>query len=239
MLSSASSHDTVTADERDEGDAVLAISGAGQPTPELIAEVEAVCARIEDAPGNPVVVLRLGRTTLGDAPRPTRAPLAVHVVNRWERALRRLERLDAVTLAVAEGSCGGPALEALLSCDYRIGTLDLLLSPPILSGEPWPGMVLHRLAHQLGVAKVRQLALFGTELPAMRAAEVGLVDEITDDIPGALAGRVALARKLTGSEVAIRRRLLLEAASTSFEDALGTHLAACDRTLRRAYSATW
>jgi isomerase DpgB len=27
--------------------------------------------------------------------------------------------------------------------------------------------------------------------------------------------------------------LLLEAPATSFEDALGTHLAACDRTLRR------
>jgi len=37
-----------------------------------------------------------------------------------------------------------------------------------------------------------------------------------------------------GRELSIRRRLLLEAASTSFEDALGAHLAACDRALRRA-----
>ena len=32
----------------------------------------------------------------------------------------------------------------------------------------------------------------------------------------------------------LRRRLLLDAGYTSFEDALGAHLAACDRALRLA-----
>jgi isomerase DpgB len=35
------------------------------------------------------------------------------------------------------------------------------------------------------------------------------------------------------SELAVRRRLLLEAPSATFEDALGAHLAACDRLMRR------
>jgi isomerase DpgB len=33
--------------------------------------------------------------------------------------------------------------------------------------------------------------------------------------------------------MAIRRRLMLDAATAAFEDALGRHLAACDRALRQ------
>ncbi|MCZ9336264.1 enoyl-CoA hydratase/isomerase family protein, partial [Streptomyces sp. TRM76130] len=41
-----------------------------------------------------------------------------------------------------------------------------------------------------------------------------------------------LAGGLSGKELAIRRQLLFDAANTAFEDALGPHLAACDRALR-------
>ncbi|MFD0493628.1 hypothetical protein [Streptomyces rhizosphaericus] len=39
--------------------------------------------------------------------------------------------------------------------------------------------------------------------------------------------------RLSGREAGIRRRLLTEAASAEYQDALGAHLAACDRELRR------
>lgn len=233
ILSSGNRHDT-TVGTSDGGDIGLTINGGRQPTTELIEEVEAACARVEDGPDNPVIVLRVG-TASGEDDAETAAPVAIHLVNRWERALRRLERVNAVTLAVAEGRCGGPALEALLSSDYRIGGPELRIASSTEYGASWPGMAVHRLASQLGVAKARQLVLFGGELTADEAVAVGLVNEITDDVPGALAARIELARRLTGTEIAIRRRLLLEATSTSFEDALGTHLAACDRTLRRQH----
>jgi isomerase DpgB len=38
---------------------------------------------------------------------------------------------------------------------------------------------------------------------------------------------------MDGAEMAIRRQLIFEAGSTTFEDALGAHLAAADRALRR------
>jgi isomerase DpgB len=44
---------------------------------------------------------------------------------------------------------------------------------------------------------------------------------------------VALTAGVAGEELAIRRQLLLDAGHTRFEDALGSHLAACDRALRR------
>ncbi|MCC3775015.1 enoyl-CoA hydratase/isomerase family protein [Streptomyces sp. UNOB3_S3] len=198
----------------------------------LIAEVGALCDRVEaGTAANPAVVLRL---TGGPAtPRQWPGGTGVHLVNKWERALRRLERLSAVTIAVADGRCTGPALEVLLSCDYRIGTPALRLALGTTGGEPWPGMALHRLANQLGVARARRLVLFGAEADAAEAARLGLVDEIADDAMGAAAARTTLARGLSTAELAVRRRLLFDATTTSFEDALGTHLAACDRTLRR------
>ncbi|WP_422769590.1 enoyl-CoA-hydratase DpgB [Plantactinospora sp. WMMC1484] len=203
--------------------------GSGQRIgPELIAEVERACARVEDLP-DATVVLRL----TGEQPGGADAELSIHTVNKWERALRRLERLDAVAIAVAEGLCAGPALEALLAADYRIAAPDLRLRFVQSTGEPWPGMAVHRVANQVGVARARGLVLFGTQLSATEAAGLGLVDEVTSDLDDAVARRTAATRELAGSELAIRRRLLMEASAVSFEDALGTHLAACDRTLRR------
>ncbi|MEK8174877.1 hypothetical protein NKH77_54940 [Streptomyces sp. M19] len=39
--------------------------------------------------------------------------------------------------------------------------------------------------------------------------------------------------RISDQELAVRRQLLLEAASVEYDEALGVHLAACDRELRR------
>ena len=57
--------------------------------------------------------------------------LTVALVSKWERALRRLERLPAATIAVADGDCGGPALDALLATDYRIASPAVRLIVPV------------------------------------------------------------------------------------------------------------
>ncbi|PRY41281.1 enoyl-CoA-hydratase DpgB [Umezawaea tangerina] len=203
----------------------LEVDSAQPVTPSLVQAVHRLCDEAADA----VLVLRLG-----GADEPSgRADLAIDVVGKWEQALRRLERVASATIAVVDGRCAGPALEVLLACDYRIGTPGSRLMLPLAAGEPWPGMVVYRLANQLGVATARQLVLFGAEITGRHAARLNLLDEVTDDPDGALAAQVELAGGVAGTELAIRRRLLLEAQGISFEDALGTHLAACDRVLRR------
>lgn len=207
---------------------------SGAPlAPELVATVDRVCDRAEDT-GHGFVVLRV--VGVAGAARPWPGAVGIHLVNKWERTLRRLERLAAATIAVAEGACGGPTLNVLLATDYRIGTPDLRLSMGSNAGQPWPGMAVHRLANQVGVARARHLVLFGTEVTADRALELGLIDEVTDDPDGRAAAVSALAADLAGPELAIRRRLLLDATATNFEESLGAHLAACDRMLRRATS---
>jgi isomerase DpgB len=64
---------------------------------------------------------------------------------------------------------------------------------------------------------------------------MGVIDDAADDVT-ICAGKAMqlMAAAAEGAELAIRRQLVLEAANTAYEEALGVHLAACDRALRRA-----
>jgi isomerase DpgB len=209
---------------------VVRIDGAAATPAEHTTAVGAVCDRAEDLDGKAVVVLQVtgapaaGRT--GD--------LTVRVVSKWEQALRRLERLPAATIAVATGDCGGTALDALLVTDFRIaaGSARLVLSAE--GGPMWPGMSLYRLARQLPAGVVRRAALFGRVLDASEALGLHLVHEVTDDPSAAVTAAVRQVAAGSGTELAVRRQLTAEAPAVGYEDALGVHLAACDRALRRA-----
>jgi isomerase DpgB len=222
-------------------DFFCAIDTAQPLSQQLIIDLNQLADQVEDATDDSILVLHLGDRDTGDSDAGSAGSwpgeVGIHIVNRWERVLRRLERLSAVTVAVAQGPCGGPALEVLLASDYRLGTKDMRLDLPAMDGEFWPGMAVHRLANQLGVARARRMVLFGNGLTAHEAMQAGLIDEIVDDVVEGVNATQELAGRVTGSELGVRRRLLLEATTTSFEEALGTHLAACDRTLRRGQRA--
>jgi isomerase DpgB len=217
-------------------DIYLPVDSSALLTEALIDSFTQVCDQIEGGAGDRITVLhvigenapqRVDRQWPGD-------DVDIQLVSRWERTLRRLERLPGAIIGIAQGNCSGPALEILLSADHRIGTLDLSLSLPVSNGQVWPGMAVHRLATQIGVAAARQLVLFGRNTPADVALRIGLLDEITADLTESVMFAGNVVGGLVGSELAIRRRLLLDATTTGFEDSLGAHLAACDRMLRRS-----
>ncbi|WP_249645471.1 enoyl-CoA-hydratase DpgB [Nocardia sputi] len=172
-----------------------------------------------------------------DDPAPTRLPVpltaSVEEVRRWERAVRRLEQSNALSVVVTKSMCSGPGSDILLATDYRIGTPEARLTFTADDGHVWPGMGLYRLVRQAGAGHVRRLVVRGGTLSANEAVELGLLDELTPE-PEAVAERVILgARRLSRSALAVHRQLLSEAVSAEFDDALGVHLAACDRELRR------
>lgn len=220
--------------ERDLNEATLSVDGAEPLSAELIGRISRVCDLAESPVPPERIVLRVsgvpGRSWVGQA--------GVTLVNRWERVLRRLERLPLVTVAVVDGDCGGPALDALLVADYRLATGSARLLVATEAGSTWPGMALFRLVKQSSVtASVRRAALFGEPIDASLALALALVDEVTDDVSAALARAAEKTAAFSGPELAIRRQLLLDAGCTSYDEALGAHLAACDRTLRKAGAA--
>ncbi|MBF9129476.1 enoyl-CoA hydratase/isomerase family protein [Plantactinospora sp. S1510] len=209
-------------------DDVVRIDGAAPVSAALVETLQSLCDRVEDGPGT-------GLTTIYISGTPAHGwtgELTVGLTTKWERALRRLERLPAPTVAVVSGDCGGPALDALLATDFRVATPETRLIMALDGDATWPSMALFRLGRQGGGA-VRRAALLGAPLDAARALALGLFDEVTDDPGPVLLDLAELAEGLAGQELAIRRQLLADAARTSFEEALGSHLAACDRMLRR------
>jgi isomerase DpgB len=212
----------------------LRVSSGEDMSDELIARVNAACDLAEDAAGEAIVIAEL--TAGGQDPGGWPGSVGVHLAGRWERALRRLERSPAVVIAYAEGLCAGAAAETLLVADYRIVAGSFVFQ---LSDDParlWPGMALHRLVAQSGLARARRLALFGQGLRAATARDLDFVDEVHPAGAGLAAIADSAAARwahLSGAELAIRRRLLSDALVSDFENALGGHLAACDRMLRQ------
>lgn len=204
---------------------------ADMPLPRLTAAVTEACGRAEERSGHTVVIVRL--LPAAAAARSWPGPVDIQQINRWERAVRRLERLPAMSIAVAGGACGGPALDLLLVSDYRIGAPDLRLLAPVNDGHFWPGMAVYRLSQQLGAARTRQIVLWGDDIDAPRALELCLIDQVSADTDEAVHTASVLMGRISDRELAVRRQLLLEAQTLEFDDALGAHLAACDRELRR------
>ncbi|MBL1290052.1 enoyl-CoA-hydratase DpgB [Streptomyces sp. NPDC057067] len=206
----------------------LVIDGTEPPSAVTAATVQAFCDTAEDRAGAGTVVVRVS----GAPAEGWTSGLDVSAVSKWERALRRLERLARATVVVASGDCGGAALDVFLACDIRTVTPDTRLLVARDAAATWPGMAGYRLVQLGGAARVRRALLFGEPIDAATALRIGVADELTEDPEGALAAAVALVGALVGDEIAVRRQLHFDAATTSFDEALGSHLAACDRVLR-------
>jgi isomerase DpgB len=196
---------------------------------ELTAQVNNTCEEAANC-AHAVVICHLTGSNLQEWPGKS---TGIQDINRWERALRRLERLPTATISLASGILCGPALDLLLTNDYRIVSPDFQLRLPVNDGHVWPGMTIHRLTHQIGIARCRQLLLGNCEFNAKQALDMGLVDEISGNTHPRIQAAISRFNSMSGTEIAVRRQLLLEATTTNFEDALGVYLAACDRELRR------
>jgi isomerase DpgB len=211
------------------GELMLRLDATRPLSAASVEELDDLCDRAEDhrEPG-PVTVHVTGVPAAGWA-----KELTVGLVSKWERVVRRFERLGRVTVAVASGDCAGMALDLLLAADVRIVAPGTRLLLSCVGGATWPGMTVYRLTQQAGAAGVRRAVLLGAPIEADRALALNLVDEVSEDPASTLAALAEAARAMDGAEMAIRRQLIFEAGSTTFEDALGAHLAAADRALRR------
>jgi len=183
-------------------DLIIRIDGRRPPSAEAVADVAAVCDAAEDHDAYGRVIIHVTGTP-GQA---WRSEFTVTMIGKWERILRRLERLPATTVAVASGDCGGLALDALLATDYRIADPAVRLLIPARTGATWLSLALYRLTTQAGVAAVRRAVLLGRPIDAEEAVMHHLIDEVTEDAAGALSAMP----QASGPELAIRRRLMLD-----------------------------
>ena len=201
----------------------LAISG------ELIEKINQVCRQVENDSSIKQLTLAFETASVNEQTSQVADPDLLH---KWEKALRRVENLDALIVARAETACGLVALSMIAIADLRVGTPGSTFS---LRGKDLtlPGMLIHRLTRQLSDQWVRSLLILGNTLSADEAVTCGLLDRVSTQ-PAALAEDMVMSmNSFVFNDIRVRRKLILEASHTSYDDTIGLSLSASDRAIRK------
>ena len=149
---------------------------------QMVDELHAVCARLEDDPKVAIVVGEGGAFAAG-------ADIAQLRERRRDDALRginseifdRIRRLPMPTVALVEGYALGGGAELAYACDFRIGTPSTRIGNPEVglgilaaAGAAW------RLEELVGEPLAKELLLTGRVLDAQQALDVRLLNEVVE-----------------------------------------------------------
>ena len=134
--------------------------------------------------------------------------------------LRTARTLNVPLVARVNGACMAGGMGLLAMCDLAIAAPHAIFGLPEAKVGVFPMQVLAVLQAQVPQRFLAQLCLTGDPIDAARAREIGLVNEVADDLDGALER--LLSRLLSNSPTALRRGLYAMKAmrSMSFEEAI-------------------
>jgi len=109
---------------------------------------------------------------------------------------RKLETIPKPVIAVVNGFALGGGTEFAISCDYILASENAVFGQPEVNLGIFPGFGgTQRLVKILGKLRAKELSFFGERVPAKRALEIGLVNEVVE--PARLMERAKeLAHKL-------------------------------------------
>lgn len=90
-----------------------------------------------------------------------------------------LESIEVPVIAALNGVAAGGGLELALSCDFRFAADSAKMGFPENNVGLIPGSGgCSRLVKLIGIARAKKLVMTGEMIPAARALEIGLVDEV-------------------------------------------------------------
>lgn len=119
------------------------------------------------------------------------------LVKRLQESFTALERARIPVLAAIQGGCIGGAVDMVCAADMRYASADAYF----VVQETNIGMTadvgtLQRLPKLIPDGMARELVYTGRKMPAARAAEVGLVNQVFDDHESLVAGVMEIAAEI-------------------------------------------
>ncbi len=133
---------------------------------------------------------------------------SLDVLAHFAELLAWIERLPWPVVALVDGPAlgGGVGLAAVADLVLASSRASFAL-PEALMGLI-PAMVFPFIARRIGVPKTRLLALGDSPLSATKAFQLGLVDEITDDLESALASHARRFSRMDSRAIGAMKTLL-------------------------------
>jgi enoyl-CoA hydratase/carnithine racemase len=99
----------------------------------------------------------------------------------WERALRRLETMDALVLCLVHGYAIGGGLQLALASDIRACTPSAEMGLPAIEEGIIPGLGTWRLARYIGLGRAKKMTILGNRVDGEEAHRIGLVDHLVEE----------------------------------------------------------
>lgn len=201
-------------------------------TMEGFAELGRVLAEVARTPADRAVLITGAGTAFcsgADLSRGVPDEPVTRLMARINDVARTLHRLPQPCVAAVNGPAYGAGMSLALGCDIVVASEAATFSQVFVKrglspdfGSSW---LLPRL---VGLHTAKRLALLGDPITAAQARELGLVAEVTPT-DALLEAATAVARRLAdGPPIALAqtKRLLNQAFSVSFDDALDAEAAA-------------
>jgi enoyl-CoA hydratase/carnithine racemase len=167
----------------------------------------------------------LGALSAGD--------LKIDWFRSFDEAMRRLEQLDALTVAKIRGYAIGGGLQVGLACDLRIAAPDAQLGLPAVMEALIPGMGTYRLPRFIGLGRARRMVLTGELIGAEEALRIGLLDWVVPEEKLNETVESVIAGVLKGSPTAqaFSKKLVTAAFESDFDGAFAKYLDYQERSL--------
>ncbi len=141
-----------------------------------------------------------GLMAIKDSSMAARASSTRETVLRLQGAITSVAQCPVPVIAVIHGYCIGGGLDLACACDIRIASEDAVIS----LRETRMAMVadlgsLQRLPYIIGRGQLAEMAFTGEDVPATRAKEIGLVNDVFSDAAEALSGGRRLAARIAAN----------------------------------------
>ncbi|MDI1236158.1 MAG: enoyl-CoA hydratase-related protein [Polaromonas sp.] len=123
-------------------------------------------------------------------------------------ALHALCALPQMLLVAVDGPAMGGGLGLVCCGDFVLATPAAVFATPEVTLGVVPAQIAPFVHRRLGDRLARQMMLSGEKISAQQALDQGLVDELTDDLPAAVARRISALRGAAPGAVTHTKALL-------------------------------
>ncbi|MFB6353163.1 MAG: enoyl-CoA hydratase/isomerase family protein [Halobacteriales archaeon] len=144
----------------------------------------------------------------------------------WERAMRRLELMDAIVICLMHGYSIGGGLQIGLASDIRVATPSSEMGLTAIEESFLPGLGTWRLARYIGHGRAKKLNILGNLIDGEEARRIGLVDHLVDEDTMDEEFEELVERYMVGNSKGARltKRATVDAFDLDYEDFLELYL---------------